>query len=110
MAEDPQPPDSYTPDPAAETAMTIDAFFHALARAVPDEEDLADRVRRRHQALVADQAHRVVDEASRYNLSLTLLESHNAYVLTKSQKLFIGKIFSNSLSILRQAFIVSPLF
>jgi hypothetical protein len=58
--------------PAAETAVAISAFFGALAEAFPGGEDLSDRLTRRHDRLVADQQHRVVDEASRYNLSLTL--------------------------------------
>lgn len=62
----------YEPDPASETAMTIDAFFEALVEARPEEDDLANRLRRRHEGLVVSQQHRVIDEASRYNLSLTL--------------------------------------
>lgn len=52
--------------------MTIDAFFNALVEARPDEGDLADRLRRRHEELLGNQQHRVIDEASVYNLSLTL--------------------------------------
>ena len=52
--------------------MTIGAFFDALVEALPDEGDLADRLSRRHEQLLADQQHRVIDEPSRYNLSLTL--------------------------------------
>jgi hypothetical protein len=64
--------EGYRPDPATETAMTIDAFFNALVEALPDEDDLADRLRCRHEELLDDQQHRVIDEASAYNLSLTL--------------------------------------
>jgi hypothetical protein len=64
--------DSYQPDPDKETAMAIDAFFHALVGAFADEVDLGLRLRGRHEALVADQQTRVVDHVSRYNLSLTL--------------------------------------
>lgn len=56
--------DRYHPDPGTETAMAIDALV--------DEADLAGRLRRRHQDLVADQQERVVDQVTRYNLSLTL--------------------------------------
>ncbi len=62
----------YRPDPEAETAMTISAFFDALVEELPGERGLSDRLARRHEALVADQQHRLVDEASRHNLSLTL--------------------------------------
>lgn|ERR1035437_9257898 len=62
----------YEPDPATETAMTIDAFFNALLEALPDECDLADRLRRRHEELLGNQQDRIIDEPSTYNLSLTL--------------------------------------
>jgi hypothetical protein len=63
---------SYRPDPAAETRMLVDAFFARLAESLPDERDLTARLRGRHERLLSDQRHRVVDEASRYNLVLTL--------------------------------------
>ncbi|HEU5160211.1 MAG TPA: L-2-amino-thiazoline-4-carboxylic acid hydrolase [Streptosporangiaceae bacterium] len=64
--------DGYRPDPAAEMRMVIDAFFAALAAARPGDADLAARLRRRHERLLADQRDRVVDAASRHNLALTL--------------------------------------
>jgi hypothetical protein len=63
---------SYQPDPAAEIRMVIDAFFDALADAQPNDGALVARLRRRHERLLAAQRHRIVDEASRHNLALTL--------------------------------------
>jgi L-2-amino-thiazoline-4-carboxylic acid hydrolase len=62
----------YVPDPAAETAMLIDAFVRALTERFSEEPGLADRLRDRHRRLVAEQQDRVVDEPSHYNLAMTL--------------------------------------
>jgi len=92
----------YVPDPAAETAMVIDAFFQALVERFPDEAGLADRVRDRHARLVAEQQARVVDDASRYNLATTLA------VLGAYQELVTGYADAELLPALRAAF-VEPL-
>src|SRR5262245_48143331 len=63
---------TYRPDPAAETQALIDAFFTALADALPAQPDLVARLRIRHERLVAAQRHRIIDDASRYNLAMTL--------------------------------------
>ncbi|MGW4637902.1 L-2-amino-thiazoline-4-carboxylic acid hydrolase [Sphaerisporangium sp. NPDC004334] len=62
----------YQPDPAAETRMLIDAFFAALSDAVTGQDDLIARLRAKHERLLADQRHRVIDEASAFNLALSL--------------------------------------
>jgi hypothetical protein len=62
----------YRPDPEAENKALIEAFFGALGEALPEHEGLIERARARHERLVAEQGHWVVDEASRHNLSLTL--------------------------------------
>ncbi|MET8155948.1 L-2-amino-thiazoline-4-carboxylic acid hydrolase [Sphaerisporangium sp. NPDC005289] len=67
-----QPEAGYKPDPAAETQMLIDAFFVALADAVPGQEDLIARLRAKHEHLLTAQRHRILDEASAYNLALSL--------------------------------------
>jgi hypothetical protein len=67
-----QPTEGYQPDPAAETRAVIDAFFAALAEALPEQQDLIARLGVRHERLIAAQRHRVIDEASEYNLALTL--------------------------------------
>lgn len=78
MADDPtrygtaDPDGTYRPDPAAENAALIEAFFAALADAVPDRPDLPARLRARHERLLAEHRHHVVDEPSRHNLALTL--------------------------------------
>ncbi|MQA85772.1 MAG: hypothetical protein GEV03_14410 [Streptosporangiales bacterium] len=64
--------DAYRPDPAAETRVLIDAFFAALADALPEQDDLTARLRDRHERLLASQQRRIVDEASRHNLALSL--------------------------------------
>ena len=63
---------SYKPDPAAEIRAVIDAFFAALADAFAGRSDLITRLRVRHDRLLANQQHRIIDEASRHNLALTL--------------------------------------
>jgi len=72
MSESPSPPDGYTPDPEAETAMVIGAFFAALGERFPNESGLLTRLAGHHARLVAKQQHRVVDEPSRHSLVLTL--------------------------------------
>ncbi|MBV9424745.1 MAG: L-2-amino-thiazoline-4-carboxylic acid hydrolase [Solirubrobacterales bacterium] len=62
----------YVPDPAAETAMLIDAFFRASSERFPEEFGLEERLRDRHERLVTQQQDRVVDEPSRHNLAMTL--------------------------------------
>lgn len=90
---------TYVPDPEAETAATIRAFFDALAQAFTDESDLADRLAARHGQLVAEQGHRVVDEPSRHNLSLTLA------VLAADLELRQGRYDAQLLPALRDAFV-----
>lgn len=62
----------YQPDPAAETQALVDAFFEALADTRPEQGGLRDRLRVRHERLRAEQQHRVIDEPSRHNLSMSL--------------------------------------
>jgi hypothetical protein len=92
----------YTPDPTAEVRMSIDAFFNALVASWPDQNDLSERLRHRHENLLTAQAHRIVDEASKYNLALTLA------VLAGYQELTSEKSDEQLLPILRSAF-VEPL-
>src|SRR6266545_6513797 len=66
------PTEGYQPDPAAETRALIEAFFAALADFVPKRDHLIVRLRARHERLLADQQYRVIDEASRHNLALSL--------------------------------------
>lgn len=63
---------AYEPDPEAETAMLVDAFFAALGTRFPDGPALVERLRRRQERLATAQQHRVIDEPSRYNLAMTL--------------------------------------
>ena len=63
---------AYEPDPAAEVAMLVDAFFAALGERFPDEAGVVERLHRRQERLVAAQQDRVIDAASRYNLAMTL--------------------------------------
>ena len=65
-------PSGYTPDPEAETAMLVEAFFGALCERFADPAGFRGRVRRRHETLVSQQQGRVVDQPSRYNLRTTL--------------------------------------
>ena len=43
-----------------------------MAEALPHRDGLDGQLRDRHQRLLADQQHRIIDEASRYNLALSL--------------------------------------
>ncbi len=92
----------YVPDPGAETAMLIDAFFRVLTERFPEESGLADRLRDRHERLVAEQQYRVVDEPSHYNLAMTLA------VLGAYQELVPGHSEGELLPALTAAF-VEPL-
>lgn len=97
-------PDSkdYKPDPDAEVRMSIDSFFTALVDSCLDQADLGQRLLNRHQALVAAQQHRIVDEASRHNLALTLA------VLAGYHELNSARSDEELISLLRSAF-VQPL-
>jgi L-2-amino-thiazoline-4-carboxylic acid hydrolase len=92
----------YVPDPAAETAMLIEAFFGALSERFSEESRLAERLRDRHERLTAEQHDRVVDEPSRYNLAMTLA------VLGAYQELVAEHAEDELLEALRAAF-VEPL-
>ena len=70
--DEPPSPDAYEPDPVAEVAMLVKAFFAALRERFPDQADLVERLVRRQERLVAAQQDRVIDDASRYNLAMTL--------------------------------------
>lgn len=61
------PTDRYVPDPEAETAALVEAFLAHL-----DVSVRAD-IQARHEKLVADNQHLVVDELARHNLRVTLL-------------------------------------
>jgi hypothetical protein len=62
--------DPYVPDPEAETAALVEAFFeHLRSQGVAVTAD----IRARHEELVAANQHLVVDEPARHNLRLTLL-------------------------------------
>ncbi|MET8139124.1 L-2-amino-thiazoline-4-carboxylic acid hydrolase [Sphaerisporangium sp. NPDC005288] len=90
----------YQPDPAAEVRMLIDAFFAALAEAIPERhDDLIWRLRAGHERLLADQGHRVIDEASGHNLALSLA------VLTGYQELSGRFGDAELLPLLRTAFV-----
>lgn len=92
----------YRPDPAADTRALIDAFFAALADALPEQEGLTARLRTRHERLLLPQQHRIVDEPSRYNLASTLA------VLAAYQELTVVMPDERLLPLLRAAF-VEPL-
>ena len=91
----------YTPDPEAETAMVIDAFFAGLGERFPGD-GLLGRLASRHAQLVADQQHRIVDEPSRHNLAMTLA------VLAAYQELASDGEEESLIEALRAAF-VEPL-
>jgi transcriptional regulator with XRE-family HTH domain len=89
----------YQPDPAVETTMTIETFFNALVDSFPREGDLLGRLRRSHETMLADQKQRIIDEASRHNLALTLA------VLAGYRELSPGMEDRDLLPVLRKAFV-----
>ncbi|MEV5412197.1 L-2-amino-thiazoline-4-carboxylic acid hydrolase [Thermopolyspora sp. NPDC052614] len=89
----------YRPDPEAENQALIEAFFTALADALPQDDGLISRIRARHERLVAEQGHWFVDEASRHNLALTLA------VLAAYRELAALMGDDESLPLIRTAFI-----
>lgn len=92
----------YQPDPDAESRMVIEAFVTALAGACPDQPDLAARVARRHEQLLAAHQHRIIDPPSRSNLAMTLA------VLAADQELAPHHDRADRLRLLETAF-VEPL-
>lgn len=91
--------DTYRPDPAAEVAMLLEAFFAALADSYPDKPELVERLRRGRERLVADQQDRVTDEPSRHNLAITLA------VLAAYQELAPGSEEAELTAALERAFV-----
>lgn len=89
----------YKPDPEGEVAMLLEAFFGALIARYPDEPDLVERLRLRQQRLMAAQRDRVIDEASRHNLAMTLA------VLAADQELAPGREETEVITALEQAFV-----
>lgn len=86
-------------DAEAQAAMVVAAFFGALAARFADAPDLVGRLRGRHRRLVAAQQHRVVDEASLHNLSMTLA------VLAAYQELAHERTGDDLITALREAFV-----
>jgi hypothetical protein len=93
--------DHYLPDPEAEAAALIDAFFeHLRARGV--SEDALAAIQARHTALVAANQYLVVDDLARHNVRMTLV----AAAAYESLRPELGQ--TESIAVIEAAF-VTPL-